>query len=163
MATYTINIDMNWKDFDFTMFFNGVSGNSIFNTMKYEYYFNYANNMVKDVLDSWTPSNTTTYVPVAKVTNNEGGNSLPSEFYIEDGSYLRLKNIQLGYTLPFKASSKMYMQKLRIYMSVQNAFTFTKYSGYDPEVSSNALFTRGVDQNSYPNARTYSVGLNITF
>lgn len=161
--SYGLNIDMNWKDFDFTMFFNGVSGNSIFNTMKYEYYFNYANNMVKDVLDSWTPSNTTTYVPVAKVTNNEGRNSLPSEFYIEDGSYLRLKNIQLGYTLPFKASSKMYMQKLRIYMSVQNAFTFTKYSGYDPEVSSNALFTRGVDQNSYPNARTYSVGLNITF
>lgn len=161
--SYGLNIDMNWKNVDFTMFFNGVSGNSIFNTMKYEYYFNYANNMVADVLNSWTPTNNVTNVPVAKVTNNEGGNSLPSEFYLEDGSYLRLKNVQLGYTLPFKASSKMYMQKLRIYLSVQNAFTLTRYSGYDPEVSSNALFTRGVDQNSYPNARTYSVGLNVTF
>lgn len=161
--SYGLNIDLNWKNFDLSLFFNGVYGNKIFNARKYEYYFNYANNMVTDVLNSWTPTNTTTSVPVAKVTNSSGGNSLPSEFYIEDGSYLRLKNIQLGYTLPVELSKKAFIQRLRVYLSVQNAFTLTKYSGYDPEVSSNTLFSRGVDQNSYPNARIYTVGLNLSF
>lgn len=161
--SYGINVDMNWKNFDLSLFFNGVYGNDIFNARKYDYYFNYANNMVTDVLKSWTPTNTHTSVPVAKVTNAEGGNSLPSEFYIEDGSYFRLKNIQLGYTLPVALLNKAYISRLRVYVGVQNAFTLTKYSGYDPEVSSNTLFSRGVDQNSYPNARIYTVGLNLSF
>lgn len=161
--SYGVNLDFFYKDFDLSMFFNGVSGNKIFNARKYEYYFNYANNMVTDVLNSWTPENTNTYVPVAKVTNADGGNSLPSEFYIEDGSYFRLKNVQLGYTLPDRLSRKAYMSRLRFYLSVQNVFTCTKYSGFDPEVSSNTLFARGVDQNSYPNARTYTLGFNLTF
>lgn len=161
--SYGINMDFFYKDFDLSLFFNGVSGNKIFNARKYEYYFNYANNMVTDVLNSWTRENPDTYVPVAKVTNADGGNSLPSEFYIEDGSYFRLKNIQLGYTLPEKLSKKAYMSRLRFYFSVQNVFTCTKYSGFDPEVSSNTLFARGVDMNSYPNARTYTVGFNVTF
>ena len=161
--SYGINLDFFYKDFDLSLFFNGVSGNKVFNARKYEYYFNYANNMVTDVLNSWTPQNPDTYVPVAKVTNADGGNSLPSEFYIEDGSYFRLKNIQLGYTLPVKLSKKAYMSHLRFYFSVQNVFTCTKYSGFDPEVSSNTLFARGVDMNSYPNARTYTLGFNVTF
>lgn len=161
--SYGLNIDLNWRNFDLSLFFNGVFGNKIFNARKYEYYFNYANNMVTDVLNSWTPENTTTNVPVAKVTNYNGGNSLPSEFYIEDGSYFRLKNLQIGYTLPAHLSRKAYMSRLRIYFSIQNAFTLTKYSGYDPEVSSNTLFSRGVDMNSYPNARIYSIGLNLNF
>ncbi len=161
--SYGINLDFFYKDFDLSMFFNGVSGNKIFNARKYEYYFNYANNMVVDVLNSWTKENPNTYVPVAKVTNADGGNSLPSEFYIEDGSYFRLKNIQLGYTLPEKLSKKAYMSRLRFYFSVQNVFTCTKYSGFDPEVSSNTLFARGLDMNSYPNARTYTLGFNVSF
>ncbi len=161
--SYGFNIDVNYKNFDLTMFFNGVGGNKIFNARKYEYYFNYANNMVTDVLNSWTPENTHTYVPVAKVTNADGGNSLPSEFYIESGSYFRLKNVQLGYTLPEQLSRRFYMSKLRFYVSVQNVFTLTRYSGFDPEVSSNTLFSRGVDMNSYPNARTYTVGVNVSF
>lgn len=161
--SYGVNLDLFYRDFDLSLFFNGVSGNKIFNARKYEYYFNYANNMVTDVLNSWTAENPNTYVPVAKVTNADGGNSLPSEFYIEDGSYFRLKNVQLGYTLPEKLSRKAYMSRLRFYVSVQNVFTCTKYSGFDPEVSSNTLFARGVDQNSFPNARTYTLGFNITF
>ncbi len=161
--SYGINLDFFYKDFDLSLFFNGVSGNKIFNARKYEYYFNYANNMVVDVLNSWTPQNPDTYVPVAKVTNADGGNSLPSEFYIEDGSYFRLKNIQLGYTLPEKLSKKAYMSRLRFYFTVQNVFTCTKYSGFDPEVSSNTLFARGLDMNSYPNARTYTLGFNVSF
>jgi TonB-linked SusC/RagA family outer membrane protein len=161
--TYGINLDVRWKDFDLTMFFNGVSGNKIFNAKKYDYYFNYANNMVKDVLNSWTPTNTTTGIPVAKVTNYEGSNALPSEFYVENGAYFRLKNIQLGYALPSNLTSKAFIKRLRVYMGVQNAFTITKYKGYDPEVSSNTLFSRGVDLNSYPNARVYTIGANLSF
>ncbi|MCH5219897.1 MAG: TonB-dependent receptor [Muribaculaceae bacterium] len=161
--SYGLNLDFIYKDFDLSLFFNGVGGNKIFNAQKYQYYFNYANNMVVDVLNSWTPDNKNTYVPVAKVTNADGGNSLPSEFYVEDGSYFRLKNVQLGYTLPERLSKKAYMSNLRFYFSVQNVFTCTKYSGFDPEVSSNTLFARGVDQNSYPNARTYTIGFNLTF
>ncbi|MGL4907937.1 MAG: SusC/RagA family TonB-linked outer membrane protein [Bacteroidales bacterium] len=161
--SYGINIEANYKNFDLTMFFNGVYGNEIFNAKKYDYYFNYANNMVAGVLDSWTATNPSASAPIAKVTNNAGGNALPSEFYIEDGSYLRLKNIQLGYTLPDNIARKMKMQKLRLHVSVQNVFTITSYTGYDPEVSSNALFSRGVDLNSYPNARTYSFGASLSF
>lgn len=161
--SYGINIDLFYKNFDLSMFFNGVSGNKIFNARKYQYYFNYANNMVTDVLNSWTPENQNTYVPVAKVTNDGGSNSLPSEFYIEDGAYFRMKNLQLGYTFPDSFSKKFYMEKLRLYVSVQNVFTCTKYSGFDPEVSSNTLFARGVDLDSYPNARTFTFGVNVSF
>lgn len=161
--SYGLNFDFFYKNFDLSMFFNGVAGNKIFNARKYDYYFNYANNMVTDVLNSWMPDNQNTYVPVAKVTNADGGNSLPSEFYIEDGSYFRLKNIQLGYTFPENLSKKAYMNKLRLYVSIQNVFTCTKYSGFDPEVSSNTLFARGLDQNSYPNARTFTFGVNVSF
>lgn len=161
--SFGLNIDATWRNFDLSLFFNGVYGNKIFNARKYEYYFNYSNNMVADVLNSWRPDNTSTNVPIAKVSNYDGGNSLPSEFYVEDGSYLRLKNFQLGYTLPMSISRKAYMERLRIYVSIQNVFTLTKYTGYDPEVSSNALFSRGVDLSSYPNARVYSVGINLTF
>lgn len=161
--SYGLNIDIIYKNFDLSMFFNGVAGNKIFNARKYQYYFTYSGNMVTDVLNSWTPENKNTYVPVAKVTNADGGNSLPSEFYVEDGAYFRLKNIQLGYTLPARIPKKAHMSRLRVYASVQNLFTLTKYSGFDPEVSSNTLFARGVDQNSYPNARTFTVGFNVSF
>lgn len=161
--SYGLNIDMNYKQFDFSIFFNGTYGNEIFNAMKYNYNFNYATNMTTAVLDSWTPDNTSATLPIAKVDNESGGNSLPSEFYIEDGSYLRLKNIQLGYTFPSGHLSKLSIQRLRVYISAQNLFTLTDYTGYDPEVSSNTLFTRGVDLNSYPNATTYTVGVNMTF
>ena len=161
--SYGINLDLFYRDFDFSMFFQGVAGNDIFNARKYEYYFNYSNNMVVDVLNSWTPDNNHTYVPVAKTTNYDGGNSLPSTFYVEKGDYFRLKNIQLGYTLPENVTKKLFVKKLRVYATMSNVFTLTRYSGFDPEVSSNTLFARGVDMNSYPNARNFTVGLNINF
>ena len=157
------NLDVFYRDFDLSLFFQGVAGNDIFNARKYDYYFNYSNNMVKDVLNSWTKENTNTYVPIAKVTNADGGNSLPSTFYVEKGDYFRLKNVQLGYTLPTNISKKLFMERLRIYATVSNVFTLTKYSGFDPEVSSNTLFARSVDMSSYPNTRNYTVGLNINF
>ncbi|GAA6255519.1 TonB-dependent receptor [Bacteroides sp. f07] len=161
--TYGLNINMEYKDFDLTVFFQGVQGNDIFNQKKYTYYFDYSNNVVKEAMNGWTKTNKNTGIPVMKTQNTSGGNSLPSEFYVEDGSYLRLKNLQLGYSLPKKWLEAIRFNKLRIYAGVQNLFTLTKYSGYDPEVSSNVLFSRGIDINSYPNARTFTFGFNASF
>lgn len=161
--TYGLNINMEYKDLDLTLFFQGVQGNDIFNQTKYSYYFDYSNNVVKEALNGWTQTNRNTGIPIMKTQNTNGGNSLPSNFYIEDGSYLRLKNLQLGYTLPKKWLETIHFSKLRIYAGVQNLFTLTKYSGYDPEVSSNVLFSRGIDMSSYPNARTFTFGFNASF
>lgn len=160
---YGLNISMTYKDFDLTMFFQGVYGNEIFNQKKYTYYFDYSNNVVSDVLKAWSPTNKNTNIPIMKTQNTNGGNSLPSEFYIEDGSYFRMKNLQIGYTFPKTVLNKINFNKLRIYAGVQNLFTVTNYSGYDPEVSSNALFSRGIDSSSYPNARTFTFGFNASF
>ena len=161
--SYGLNINASYKDFDLTLFFQGVYGNDIFNQMKYTYYFDYSNNCVTDVLNAWSPTNHNTNIPVMKTQNTNGGNSLPSDFYIEDGSYFRCKNLQLGYTFPSKLVSKLGLSRLRVYGGIQNLFTITNYSGYDPEVSSNALFSRGIDNKSFPNARTYTVGFNVSF
>ena len=148
--TYGLNINMEYKDFDLTVFFQGVQGNDIFNQKKYTYYFDYSNNVVKEAMNGWTKTNRNTGIPIMKTQNTSGGNSLPSEFYVEDGSYLRLKNLQLGYSLPKKWLEAIRFNKLRVYAGVQNLFTLTKYSGYDPEVSSNVLFSRGIDISLMP-------------
>ena len=158
--SYGLNLNLAYKDFDMTMFFQGVAGNEIFNQMKYTYYFDYSNNCVTDVLNAWSETNKDTNIPIMKTANTNGGNSLPSEFYVEDGAYFRCKNLQIGYTLP---KNKLSFTNLRFYVGVQNLFTITGYSGYDPEVSSNVLFSRGIDNSSYPNARTYTFGFNASF
>lgn len=160
---YGLNISMGYKDLDLTMFFQGVYGNDIFNQQKYTYYFDYSNNVVSDVLNAWSPTNKNTNIPIMKTQNTNGGNSLPSDFYIEDGSYFRMKNLQIGYTLPKSVLDKINFNKLRVFVGVQNLFTITNYSGYDPEVSSNALFSRGIDRSSYPNARVFTFGFNASF
>lgn len=160
---YGLNLSMIYKDFDATLFFQGVSGNEIFNKMKYKYYFVYSDNCVTDVLNAWSPQNKNTNIPIMKTDNTRGSNSLPSEFYIEDGSYFRMKNFQIGYNLPKEILKRIGFSRLRLYAGIQNLFTITNYSGYDPEVSSNALFSRGIDSSSYPNSRTYTFGFNASF
>lgn len=161
--TYGININLGYKEWDLTAFFQGTHGNEIFAAEKYPFYFVSTNNHLVDALNSWSPSNTNTTIPIALVENFKGGNALPSSFYIEDGSYLRCQNLQLGYTLiPSKNNS--FIKSARFYAGVQNLFTITKYPFYDPEVSSNTLFSRGID-NVTPaiNARVFTTGFNITF
>lgn len=161
--TYGLNLNFQYKDFDLTLFFQGVAGNDIFNQMKYTYYFDYSNNVVKDALRGWTPTHTNTDIPIMKTQNTNGGNSLPSDFYVESGSYFRMKNLQLGYNLPSGLLSRIGFNKLRVYAGIQNLFTISSYSGFDPEVSSNVLFGRGIDAASYPNARTFLFGFNTSF
>lgn len=166
--TYGLNINVNYKNWDFTAFFQGTQGNDIFAAAKYQFYFNPDNNTLVDARNSWTTSNKNTVLPVAKTDNFNGGNSLPSSFYIEDGSYFRCKNLQLGYTFNEEKLAKSgFIHGMRLYISIQNLFTITKYPLYDPEVSSNTLFDRGIDglYQTAPaiNARAYNIGFNVTF
>lgn len=166
--TYGLNLNVGYKNWDLTAFFQGTQGNDIFAAAKYQFYFNYDNNNLVDALNSWTSSNQNTSLPIAKTDNYYGGNSLPSTFYVEDGSYFRCKNLQIGYTFDKKMLKKTRLiESARIYAGVQNLFTITGYSLYDPEVGNNTLFDRGIDglEKLAPtiNARTYNIGFNLTF
>ena len=115
--------------------------------------------------DAWTPNNPTN-IPRATVAD-PAVNRQTSDFYIEDGSYFRLKNISLGYTFPSSLIDKMFLTKLRTYINVENAFTIDNYSGYYPEIGRNIrrgnnLFNRGVDENAYPMPRTITVGVQVS-
>lgn len=156
---YGVNIDLNYKNWDMSMFFQGVTGNEIFNGFKY---YNYADikrfALAEDYKNHWTPqngSNTMFGLNAATVERNLRA----SDFYIEDGSYLRLKNIQIGYTFRDVAP---WLENVRVYFSGQNVFTITDYSGLDPEIGGGTL-SQGIDYGTYPQARIFSIGANLTF
>lgn len=111
-------------------------------------------------------ANPGTKTPRASI-NDPNDNDRISSRYVEDGSYLRIKNITLGYTFPKKWMDKARIDNLRIYCNIQNLYTFTRYSGYDPEIGASTQdatgLTYGVDNGRYPSPTTYSIGLNITF
>ena len=172
--TYGLNINVGYKNWDLTAFFQGTQGNDVFALMKYDWYFGGANSAIlKDAFyNSWTPQNTNAEAPKLNSKNSSGINSLPSTFYVEDGSYFRCKNLQIGYSFDRKLLQKFHVDLVRIYAGVQNLFTITKYPLYDPEVSSNALFDRGVDgfwqaqespHEATMNSRVYNIGINLTF
>lgn len=163
---YGINLGAEYKGFDLNIQLGGTYGNDIFNAMRYfTYDLASMTNKDREMLNYWTPQNTNTNVPrLAKVDTND--NKRISDRYIEDGSYLRLRNVQLGYTFPISLTKKAYMQKVRIYVTGQNLLTFTSYSGADPEVgqiSETEYLTRGVDMGTYPQAMTITGGISITF
>ena len=122
------------------------------------------------VLNRWTPTNTHTDIPRA-VRNDPNGNiSKISDRYIKDGSYFRLKNLTLGYTIPKSITNKIRISNLRIYATGRNLLTFTKYPFYDPEIGSNAVgangtvnTSRGIDNGYYPQARTVIMGIQVSF
>lgn len=119
--TYGLNVNVGYKNWDLTAFFQGTQGNDIFAAAKYQIYFNYDNNTLVNAMNSWTPSNTNTSLPIAKTDNFNGGNSLPSSFYIEDGSYFRCKNLQIGYTFDKKLLKKTgFIESARLFAGVQN-------------------------------------------
>ena len=172
--TYGLNINVGYKNWDLTAFFQGTQGNDIFALMKYDWYFGGANSAtLKDAFyNSWTPQNPNAEAPKLNSKNSSGINSLPSTFYVEDGSYFRCKNLQIGYSFNKKLLQKFHIESFRIYAGVQNLFTITKYPLYDPEVSSNVLFDRGVDgfwqaqespHEATMNSRVYNLGVNLTF
>lgn len=158
--TYGLNLGGEWRGFDLNMFFQGTVGNDIFDfSMRGDIP---AMNRPAWILDRWIGEGTSNSIP--RMTNaNPNGNWASSDLYIKDGSYLRLKNIQLGYTLPELISKQVSISKLRFYVSAENLLTITGYEGFDPEIASGGYTTIGIDRGIYPQARTISVGANITF
>lgn len=162
---YGINIDLNYRNWDTTLFFEGSYGNDIYNHVRREILFNrYDGNFLRERLyESWTPeryaAGETITVPIS--TNNDAILQSPSSFLVEDGSYFKLKNLQAGYTLPMDISSRLGIQQMRVYFQATNVFTITNYSGLDPELSSGNDLSIGVDTSVYPTARILSLGVNI--
>ncbi len=163
--TYGFYFTAEYKAFDLSISFTGVQGNEIANV--FSYYINgpsaLDNNMLSSRLDRWTGPGTSNTQPRVTVDNTQ--NHLFSDLYIEDGSFMRLRNIQLGYTVPVTALKKLKLQQVRVYLSADNLLTFTKYSGFDPEIGLPYYdpFAAGVDLGTYPQARTIIFGTNIKF
>lgn len=161
-AKYLINwgLNFNYKSFDLSILTYASVGNEIYRA--YERNNNFTNKY-QDVLSRWTGPNTTNDARNPRYSfTDANNNSRVSDRYIEDGSFIRVRNILLGYTLNNKTINKAF-RSIRVFAQVRNAFTFTKYTGFDPEVAAGGLLDVGVDRGAYPLARTFLVGLDIKF
>jgi TonB-linked SusC/RagA family outer membrane protein len=156
--SFGINFNASWKNFDISMMWQGTAGNDVFDaTRRTDITYS---NLPSWMLDRWTGAGTSNKIP--RFVLGDSKNWVSSDLYVHDGSYLRLKNIQLGYTLPEKLTQKMMISSLRFFVAAENLFTFTKYQGFDPEISSSAT-SLGVDYGVYPQARSWTVGVNLAF
>ena len=156
--TFSLNNQLSWKGFDLEIFFQGVAGNKIYNGNRAVLEsMSVAQNQMITVLDRWRGEGTSNTMPRA-VFSDPNKNNRVSDRFLEDGSYLRLKNVSLGYTLPSELTKKAAMQSVRFSISGQNLLTLTRYTGLDPEVSGS-----GNDSNVYPVTRNFTFGINITF
>lgn len=171
--TYGLNLSANYKQFDASLFFSGVSGNDIYNTTTYDLEgMTRLFNSGTAVLNRWTSTNTNTSVP--RFTADHSDNVNRSDRFIENGAYSKLRNLTVGYSLSNQVLSKISkgsLSKFRVYLSGQNLFTITDYSGYDPEIggstiSSNQLSTAagiGIDRGNYPQPTSIIAGLQLAF
>lgn len=164
--TYSLNTSLNYGGFDMNMMWSGSQGNKIFNGLtiggKLMQGASYNNSV--DILDRWTPTNTDTDIPRVSV-KDLNNNRAYSSFYIEDGSFLRMKYLSFGYTLNNKLLGPN-ISKLRIFITFQNLITITKYSGFDPEIGADVDYNSnmyGVDRGTYPQAKAYILGINFNF
>ncbi|MEL7002457.1 MAG: TonB-dependent receptor [Bacteroidota bacterium] len=155
---FGFNLSLNYKNFDFSTLWEAQTGHSFVR--------NYERNLPRvnrrdDAIERWTGPGTSNFFP--RLTTGASDNNLFSDFFVEEGDYLRIRNIQLGYTLPSDLISKIGLSKARFYTSVNNVFTFTDYEGYDPSASNGGPINGTNDQGFYPLARTYILGFNLTF
>lgn len=160
--TLGLNFNTNWRNVDFNMFWYGAFGQDIFTGGTRRHDLNMPN-WKAEVLDRWTEDNPSTTHPRVTISDPNGNYSRPSDFFIEDGTYVRLRNISLGYSLPSRLAGTIGASRLRVYLAAQNLLTFTGYSGHDPEIGSTWALDVGIDRNIYPQARTFSLGLNLDF
>lgn len=166
--SYGVNVELHYKQFGLELFGQGVKGNQIFNYVRYWTDFpTFAGNRTERMLnDSWRPGKTDAKLP--ELRSNDVISSNPSTYYLEDGSYLRIKNIQLSYELPETLLKRFGITKFKVYVQGQNLFTFTKYTGLDPEINlrnydPNNDRHMGVDEGAYPVAKVYLIGANLSF
>jgi TonB-dependent starch-binding outer membrane protein SusC len=177
--TFGFNTDLTYMGFDLNFFFQGSYGNKIFNATRFTTDDNGGNfNLDRRMLNAWSGPGSTNDPSLARMSQlSSNDNDEISDRYIEDGSYARLKTLQIGYSLPAEICKKIYVEKLRFYIGGSNLLTFTKYSGLDPEIGvgnldetgaanqngvtySNLNF--GVDRGTYPQARSFIFGVNVT-
>jgi len=167
--TYGFNFGATYKSFDINAYFDGVYGNKIL--AAYEYYtdgFFISNyNMQESELGRWTGPGTSNTLP-RLIASDPNDNSRVSSFYLQSGSYLRLRNLSIGYTLPKSTLAKAGIKTFRVFVSGENLLTFTKYKGYDPEIGqqysgAGGILDIGVDNGNYPQSRTLSAGASLSF
>ena len=168
VPTFTggINFTVRYKDFDFSAYAYASLGNKIFNVSKWftDFYPSFQGAAISSrVKNSWSPTNTGATTPIFESASNFSTNTQANSFYVEDGSYLRLQNITLGYTLPTNQLAKTGLTKLRAFVSANNLATITGYSGLDPAVGGAADTNFGIDVGNYPLTRGFTCGVNIGF
>lgn len=156
--TFGFNLGVSWKNFDLNMMWQGTAGNDIYDATRRTDIA--TSNLPSWMLNRWTGEGTSNRIP--RFVQGDNVNWQSSDLYIYDGSYLRLKNIQLGYTLPAALTQKVFISSLRFYVAAENLFTFTKYHGFDPEISSGGT-SLGIDYGVYPQARVWTIGASLSF
>lgn len=155
--SFGASLNMEYAGFDLSASLTGKTGHQIFNAKKRLRFG--VENFEESALDRWTGPGTSNSEP--RITNS-GRNYLPSEYLLEDGDHLKIRNVQLGYSLPSSVTSTAGMDNVRVYVNATNLYTFDGYSGYTPEIAGNVLGS-GIDQGIYPTSRTLTVGLDLTF
>lgn len=161
-----LNLDFKYKGITLSMFFTSELGFDIINSTKNLTDFAWnglatANNRGVEIMNAWTPTNTDATIPAVSLSNNNNENRM-STYFIEDGSYMKMKYIKLGYDLPEKVLKPWHCTNLNIFAQVENIFTISKYSGLDPELPLSVYGSR-IDNGAYPRARTFTLGLNLAF
>jgi hypothetical protein len=168
-----LNLDFTYKNFDLNMFWYGSYGNKIWNDVRWwtDFYANFAGAKSKTALyDSWTPTHMNAKAPIQEIDGSFSTNTVPNSYYVENGSYLRLKNLQIGYKFAPNLIKSIGLSSARIYLSGANLITITKYSGVDPEIvgggttsNTNSSTNFGVDRGNYSPSRTYLLGVQVKF
>lgn len=165
---YGLNANFKFKNVDMVVFFHGKQGQDLYNLVWADLNEGEGdNNATTEMLRRWTPTNNNSNIPRA-VTGNPGQNTRPSSRFIEDGSFLRIQNVQLGYNFSTALAKKISAQRVRLYVSGQNLHTFTKYKGFNPEIGkltegSRSSLTKGIDFAMYPLPRTFEAGIQVDF
>lgn len=161
-----VNFTLTYKGFDLSAYVYTSIGNKIFNVSKWftDFYPSFSGAAISErVKESWTPQNTGATIPIFETASNFSTNTQASSFYVENGSYLRLQNVSLGYNLPKSILDKLKLSRVHLFASTNNLFTVTKYQGLDPQVGGNADTNFGIDVGNYPLTKSFTVGLNLGF
>lgn len=167
LPDYSVGLttDLNYKGLQLTAFFQAVEGQDIYNATRFELENQSSfSNQSRTTLDRWTPQNTDATIPRA-VFGDPNGNGRASSRWVEDGSFIKLRELTLAYNFPSKILEKLKMSNLKLYVQGRNLVTWTDYTGYDPEVSRDggSVLSSNIDFGTYPQVRTYIAGLNVTF
>ncbi|WP_144605697.1 SusC/RagA family TonB-linked outer membrane protein [Algoriphagus algorifonticola] len=161
-----VNFTVGYKGFDLSAYLYTSIGNEVWNQSKWftDFFSTFEGAAISERLkNAWSPSNTNATIPIVDRSSTFSTSTVENSYYVEDGSYLRLQNVTLGYTLPQNLLQRWRIERLRVFASANNLFTITGYEGLDPAVGGDADLTFGIDVGNYPVTRGYTLGLNVSF